>query len=521
MWTTGKERTEIFYSEKEIAENIVSCIASAKGVLDICASSAAPSIAVLTEPFWKALRDAQRRGVEVRFLTEINRGNIKHCNDLARVAEVRHLDGLRGGLALSETVYMATVNLFEGKPVPVLIYSTAKEIIEQQNYVFHTLWSMAKPAQQKILEIEKGVEPEFMEIITEQAKATKTFAGMLKSAESKILLLLPHAGSLRKAKDAGVIDLISEKARKKHFEARIISPMDDSQKRQLPAGVSTLAGHESSMSLLIVDDKKCFLVEEREEGGQYERGFILYTNSPPAVRTFKSFFDIQWRELSFIDSLVAMGRQRDEFISVAAHELRNPITPIMLFVDGLKEEFGDRPEVAGIVRNTKRLQMLIQDILDVAKIDNKNLVLKKSKADLNALLIEACSEARNQAKDKVAIVFKPAGSIYVDVDPARISQVVYNLLDNALKFTKKGRITVAAKVQGKKVVVSVKDEGTGIGQNVLPRLFEKFVTASDAGTGIGLYLCKAIVVSHGGQMSGENNRRGPGATFSFTLPRAT
>jgi signal transduction histidine kinase len=497
----------------------VSCIAGARGALDICASSAAPSIAVLTDLFLKSLKDADRRGVKIRFLTEVNKGNIRYCNELAKIAEVRHLDGLGGGLVLSETVYMATINLFEGKPVPVLIYSTAKEVVEQQHYVFQTLWSTAQPAQQKIAEIERGVEPEFMEIITEQARAPKIFAGMLKSAEKKVLLLLPHAGSLKKAEEAGVIEVIAWKARKKGFEARLISPMDDAQRKQIPAGVSALVGHESSMTLLVVDDKRCFLVEEREEG-EKERGFILYTNSPAAVRTFKSFFDIQWRELAFIDGLMAMGRQRDEFISVAAHELRNPITPIMLFVDGLRYEFGDRPEVAGIVRNTRRLQMLIQDILDVAKIDNKNLVLKKSRVNLNDLVRDACSDARNQAKGGVEMVFRPAGRMYVEADPARISQVVYNLLDNVLKFTKRGRIAVTVQARGKYAEVKVKDGGTGIDEKVLPRLFEKFVTASDRGTGIGLYLCKAIVVSHGGTIEGENNKRGPGATFSFTLPRA-
>jgi signal transduction histidine kinase len=98
--------------------------------------------------------------------------------------------------------------------------------------------------------------------------------------------------------------------------------------------------------------------------------------------------------------------------------------------------------------------------------------------------------------------------------------VVYNLLDNVLKFTKRGRIAVTVQARGKYAEVKVKDGGTGIDEKVLPRLFEKFVTASDRGTGIGLYLCKAIVVSHGGTIEGENNKRGPGATFSFTLPRA-
>jgi hypothetical protein len=115
VWTTGKESTEIFYDEKEIAGNIVSCIAGARNVLDICASSAAPSIAVQNEPFWKALKEARECGVEIRFLTEITKGNIRHCNELAGIAEVRHLDSLRGGLALSETVFMATISSKAGR----------------------------------------------------------------------------------------------------------------------------------------------------------------------------------------------------------------------------------------------------------------------------------------------------------------------------------------------------------------------------------------------------------------------
>ncbi|MGI0005554.1 MAG: sensor histidine kinase [Nitrososphaera sp.] len=281
------------------------------------------------------------------------------------------------------------------------------------------------------------------------------------------------------------------------------------------------SGHESAMSLLIVDDDRCFVVEEREPGNQFS-GFILHTNSPPAVRSFRSLFDIQWRELSLIDSLQQVGRQRDEFISVAAHELRNPITPIMLFVDGLKEEFGDRPEIAGIVRNTKRLQRLLQDILDVAKADNNSLAVKKVPVALNDLLKEACADAQSQAKGKdVKIVFEPAGDISTMADPARISQVVYNLLDNALKFTDKGSITVAARSVARKVEVSVADGGPGIDREIMPRLFTKFASKSDSGTGLGLYLCKAIIESHGGRIWAENNKDGRGATFTFTLPAAT
>jgi signal transduction histidine kinase len=319
-----------------------------------------------------------------------------------------------------------------------------------------------------------------------------------------------------------VFDVLVDKVSRKGVDARVICPLEGTDGRLVSAiasRVRLLSGHEASRSMLIVDDKKCFVVAERDAGDQYG-GFMLHTNSPPAVRSFNSLFDIQWRELSLIDSLLQMGKQRDEFISVAAHELRNPITPIMLFVDGLKEEFGDRPEIAGIMRNTKRLQRLLQDVLDSAKVDNKNLVLKKTQFNLSNLLREACADAQNQARSKeVSIVLEQEKDVVMVVaDPARISQVVYNLLDNALKFTARGTITVSTRSDGKKVEVAVRDEGSGIDAKVLPKLFGKFVTASDTGTGIGLYLCKAIVEAHGGRIRGANNNPGKGSTFSFTLP---
>jgi signal transduction histidine kinase len=106
-------------------------------------------------------------------------------------------------------------------------------------------------------------------------------------------------------------------------------------------------------------------------------------------------------------------------------------------------------------------------------------------------------------------------------DPARISQVIYNLLDNALKFTERGAITVSARTGPKRVEVSVRDAGPGIDSEIMPRLFTKFASKSDKGTGLGLYLCKAIVEAHGGRIWAENNKDGSsGATFTFTLPLA-
>lgn len=514
----ARETTFVVSGGEKTTETILGFLSEAK-TIDIVASSEAPSVAMKVEQISRGLVGAVSKGTKIRFLTEITPDNIEVAKELAKIAEVRHLDNIKGGSAISDRAFMATTLLVKEKPVPQLIYSNAMEMVEQQRYVFEMLWGMSRLAQQRFLEIQDGREREFMELITDHVQASKTFAELVKSAEKKVSLLLPHKTSFAKSRAAGVIEALADKARLKRAEVRIISPLSDDDRdylRSVSSKLKVVGGQESSMSLLIVDDKKCIVVEESEEG-EKSGEFILYTNSPPAVRSFRTLFDIQWRELALIDSLLSTGKQRDEFISVAAHELRNPITPIMLFVDGLREEMGERPEIAGIVRNTRRLQRLIQDMLDVAKVDNKNLSLKKAEFDMNALLKEACADAQNQARGRnIRVEFEPAGKIMVNADEARVSQVVYNLLDNALKFTQKGTIKVAAK-KSDEVEVSVRDEGTGISPKVMPRLFEKFVTASESGTGIGLYLSKAIMDAHGGRIWAENNKS-KGATFYFSIP---
>ena len=190
-----------------------------------------------------------------------------------------------------------------------------------------------------------------------------------------------------------------------------------------------------------------------------------------------------------------------------------------------------------IIRNASRLQRLTEDILDVTKIESQALKLRLEKANLNDLIsdiIEDYTESEiGKLKLNVKIRFEPNdkdSNIFVNVDRGRISQVISNLISNALKFTEEGSITVAINnkiskdnIDNNQVIVSVKDTGTGIDPEILPRLFSKFATKSDVGTGLGLYISKSIVEAHGGKIWAENNNDDDaygqkGATFYFMLP---
>ena len=224
-------------------------------------------------------------------------------------------------------------------------------------------------------------------------------------------------------------------------------------------------------------------------------------------------------------------QMQKEFINVAAHELRTPIQPVLALSDILRSKIKDKEQVElldVILRNVKRLQRLSQVILDVTMIESHSLKLNKHAIDLNDLIVNIVQDHQNviqKSDGKVKLEYeteakgKEGKQIFVEADKERIIQVVWNLLTNAMKFTKDGTITVSTRVTGREVIVTVKDTGEGIDPKIQPRLFSKFATSSIQGTGLGLYISKSIVEAHGGSMWAENkhDRRG-GATFYFSLP---
>jgi signal transduction histidine kinase len=221
-----------------------------------------------------------------------------------------------------------------------------------------------------------------------------------------------------------------------------------------------------------------------------------------------------------------------DFINVAAHELRTPIQPILGLSGILHSELRNpsQKEMINIVmRNAKRLQRLSQDILDASKIESGLLKLHKERFDINEKIKTVISDIENgpdvYMKDKdLKIVFEPKESLYVYADKERSYQVIFNLLKNALKFTETGTITITTEMKRDnnkdhgEVFVTIVDTGKGIDSDVMPRLFSKFISKSDAGTGLGLFISKNIIEAHGGKMWAQNNSNGVGAIFSFTLP---
>ena len=228
------------------------------------------------------------------------------------------------------------------------------------------------------------------------------------------------------------------------------------------------------------------------------------------------------------EQLTVHDKLQREFINIAAHELRTPLQPILGLSQILESQFGERSEEMKVIaRNARRLERLTQDILDVSRIESGALTLNIQTIDLDEVISSIIIDYRNNLadairtgndkKEKVKIKYEPK-KLMVKGDRERIQQVVSNLINNALRFTKEGAIIVKTQVIDGLAQIMVKDTGSGIDPEIMPRLFEKFVTKSEKGTGLGLYISNSIVQAHGGKMWAENNVDGKGATFTFTLP---
>jgi signal transduction histidine kinase len=227
---------------------------------------------------------------------------------------------------------------------------------------------------------------------------------------------------------------------------------------------------------------------------------------------------------------------QQEFINVAAHELRTPIMPILGTAEMLDVEYQEqnKQEILvnkryneTIVRNARRLERLAENILDVSRIKDNKLKLYIEEFVLNDIIINAIDDAlisiadykRADIYNKTKLLYNPKEPIFIKADKDRISQVIYNLLNNAIKFTESGTILIDAQNNIDYIDVLVKDTEIGIAPEIQTKLYNKFATNSCQGMGLGLYISKSIIEKHGGKIWAENNANGEkGATFAFTLP---
>jgi signal transduction histidine kinase len=234
-----------------------------------------------------------------------------------------------------------------------------------------------------------------------------------------------------------------------------------------------------------------------------------------------------------IETLRELDRLKGDFINAASHELRTPLTSITGYSEFLEDEVGGplNPDQRGFVtqiqEGAKRLQRIVDDMLDFARLEAGSFKLVVREADLGLLVQEELGFVQPQAQEAHVTLRTelPTEPLHVPMDPSRIGQVLLNLLGNAIKFTPAGgQVTIAIRTERDAVRVEVRDTGIGISEAHVGRLFQKFfqvdpsITRERGGAGLGLSIAKALIEAHGGRI-GVASRLGEGSTFWFTLPR--
>ncbi|MDB5096400.1 MAG: histidine kinase, partial [Cyanobacteria bacterium RYN_339] len=233
------------------------------------------------------------------------------------------------------------------------------------------------------------------------------------------------------------------------------------------------------------------------------------------------------------DQLKALDLLKGEFVNAVSHDLRTPLTSILGYAEFLEDGIGgllagqQLEFVSHIQKAAQRLERLVDDLLDFARIEAGTFTLRQEQAELGELVAEIVASLRPQAEEAHLhlTLDLPAEPLRLAVDFRRIQQVITNLLHNAIKFTPPGgTVAFRAIPSGAMLRCEVSDTGPGIAEEDIPRLFQRFAQLREGrakgGTGLGLSISKAIVEAHGGEI-GVISQPGAGATFWFTLPVAS
>jgi two-component system sensor histidine kinase VicK len=549
-----KKVTKVLSGVETVVNTLIEFLDKTDDDVYACVDQTRPalSISLMKEAFLRA----KKRGVRVKYLTEITKDNLPYCKKLLTVVdELRHLDGIKGNFYISESGYLAPASFHEkGKSASQIIHSNVKEMIDNQKYVFESFWSRGIPSEYRIRELEEGIVPVKTDLIQNPQKTLELFLNLIKSAQREIMLIIPTVNAFLREERIGAIKLLKQATIERNVMVRIIGPsnriienelldeghrpkekQDDGKNKQLQQIQYNDVRFEqtavTTVTILVVDRKESLAIEKTDDSKlDFVKaiGLSTYSNSEPTVMSYVSIFEGLSMQADLNEQLKTHSQMQGEFINIAAHELRTPAQSILGFSELAVTSNGLTAEVQDLLNpiynNAVRLSRLIEDVLSITRIESRTLNLDKVKLNINENVANVISDLKNQIRtpNKLHIEFLNAKKpLYVMADKLRLYQVIANLVGNAIKFTQEGNISIDARIEdGGDIVVSVKDTGKGIESHIMPKLFTKFATVSNSGTGLGLYISKSIIEAHGGRMWAKNNPKGKGATFSFSLPIA-
>ena len=349
----NSERTEIFTGEKTTTRIILQVLSDSRHKCESCTDSTSPSVSI--EVFKKAIENAKSRGINFKFLTEITPNNLSYCKLLSIGLELRHLDGIKGNFSIfDDKVYLASAILKESQPVSQLIYSNVKTFVEQQQYLFETLWNRAIPAEIRIREIEEDTILGVTEVIQDPSKIQALFINLITSSKKEVFLVLPTINAFYREERLGIIRLLQEAALDRNINVRILAPTNDIIEKKVRTIAAIAQGQKfdfrsieasgatvTTVTIVVVDRKESLAIEKIDDSKDNfleATGSATYSNSKPTVLSYLSIFESLWQQTELYmhvkevnkqleyanEQLLATERAKEEFISMISHELKTP-----------------------------------------------------------------------------------------------------------------------------------------------------------------------------------------------------
>lgn len=499
----------------------------------------------------KNVLEKQKRGEGegIRWIMGIEKDSVKLVKKFLKLGvKIRHVKNLAPiNFAVSKSGLVATVEeMKRGGMIQNLLTSNERSYIKHFTSMFEQLWKEGVDARYRIKDIEENVGIAEIEIIRNPVDSIARGWDMVRSARKEIDVLFSSSNALKRQITMGALTLLKNASEKQKVKIRMLLPSSDKSEELIEQTKSNVpkinirtisASLETKISILVVDSRQCLILELKDDkqNSSYEAvGLSTYSISPTIISSYLAVFESFWRQAELFERMKEVELLEKDFVNIAAHELRNPIQPIIGFSELLYSKIDNQEHrrlLDEVILNAKRLERLARLMLDVTRIENNSLVLTREAVDASRILkdivdsynhkLEEKNVEINNENTKLIIIQKGIKNINASIDRVRITQVFCNILDNAVSFSHEGKIHVISKVEKQNgqhfLIISVKDTGPGIDPEILSKLFTKFASKSYMGTGLGLFISKGIVEAHGGKIWAENNPD-RGATFSFSLP---
>jgi len=495
-------------------------------------------------------RQARGEGEGIRWIMRIEKESVNLVKKFLNLGvKIRHVKNLAPiNFAVSKHGLIATVEEMDGgRMVQNLLTSNERSYIKHFSSMFEQLWKEGLDASYRIKDIEEKNGIAEIEIIQNPVDAIARGWDMVRSARKEVNILFSSSNALKRQIAMGALPLLNDASENHKVKIRMLLPSTDKLDRLIEQTKSTVpkidirtvsTSLKTKISILLVDNKQCLILELKDDkqNSSYDAvGLSTYSISPTIISSYLAVFEAFWRQAELFEKMKEVEILEKDFINIAAHELRNPIQPIIGFSELLYSKIEDpeqRRLLDEVILNARRLERLARIMLDVTRIENNSLVLTKEIVDADKLvrdivkeyshkLEERNVEGKGQNSKGLVVIYQGIRSIKITIDKVRITQVICNILDNAITFTHHGHIRVILKKERQDeknlLIISVKDMGPGIDPEISTKLFTKFASKSDIGIGLGLFISKGIIEAHGGKIWAENNLD-LGATFSFSIP---